>query len=60
VRMSARYECYQSLEFIGEYLALQLEGKGDADSSEGFREWSRQGSGMFAQSWVSTVATKSA
>jgi hypothetical protein len=58
--MSARYECYPSLEFIGEYLALQLEGKGDVDASEAFREWSRQGSGMFAQAWVSAVATKSA
>jgi SAM-dependent methyltransferase len=60
VRMSARYECYPSLEFIGEYLALQLEGRGETDSSEAFREWSRQGSGMFAQAWVSSVATKSA
>ena len=58
VRMSARYECYSSLDSIGEYLALQLESKGDADSSETFREWSRQGSGMFAQAWVSSVATK--
>jgi SAM-dependent methyltransferase len=58
VRMSARYECYPSLEFIGEYLALQLESEGDADSSEAFREWSRQESGMFAQAWVCSVATK--
>jgi ubiquinone/menaquinone biosynthesis C-methylase UbiE len=58
VRMSARYECYPSLEFIGEYLALQLEGNGDADACETFREWSRQTSGMFAQAWVSAVATK--
>jgi len=59
VRMSARYECYPSLELIGEYLALQLDGNGDASASEVFREWSRQRDGMFAQAWVSTVATKS-
>jgi hypothetical protein len=27
---------------IGEYLALQLDGKGDASASEVFREWSAQ------------------
>jgi ubiquinone/menaquinone biosynthesis C-methylase UbiE len=58
VRMAARYECYPSLEFIGEYLALQLECKGDVNSSQAFREWSRQESGLFAQAWVSSVATK--
>jgi hypothetical protein len=60
VQMSARYECYPSLEFIGEYLALQLENKGDAHSAEIFRNWSRQKGGMFAQAWVSAVARKAA
>jgi SAM-dependent methyltransferase len=59
VRMSARCECYPSLGLIGEYLALQLDGKGDAYSSDAFREWSRQRDGMFAQASVSTAATKS-
>jgi ubiquinone/menaquinone biosynthesis C-methylase UbiE len=58
VRMSARYECYASLEFIGEYLAVQLEREGDADSAEVFRHWSHQEGGMFAQAWVSAVAEK--
>ena len=59
IPMAARYESYPSLEFIAEYPALQLESTGDAVSSEVFREWSRQRSGMFAQAWVSSVATKS-
>lgn len=60
VQMSARYECYPSLEFIGEYLALQLESKKDGRSAETFRVWSRQKSGMFAQAWISAVARKAA
>ena len=60
VQMSARYECYPSLEFIGEYLALQLENKGNVHSAEIFRDWSRQKAGMFAQAWISAVARKAA
>ncbi|MER3424168.1 MAG: hypothetical protein C4293_14050 [Nitrospiraceae bacterium] len=58
VRMSARYECYPSLEFIGEYLALQLEREGDEQSATVFRVWSHRKGGMFAQAWVSAVAMK--
>ena len=56
--MSARYECYPSLEFIGEYLALQLERAGDEQSARVFRAWSQQQAGMFAQAWVSAIAVK--
>jgi len=58
VQMSARYECYSSMDFIGEYLALQLEGKADGRSAETLRAWSRQKAGMFAQAWVSAVARR--
>jgi SAM-dependent methyltransferase len=58
VRISARYECYPSLEFIGEYLALQLEREGDTRSAAVFRDWSQEKDGMFAQAWVSTVGVK--
>jgi SAM-dependent methyltransferase len=58
VRMSARYECYPSLDFIGEYLALQLERAGNEQSASVFRAWSRQQAGMFAQAWVSAIAVK--
>lgn len=58
VPMAARYECYPSLAFIGEYLALQLERAGDAQSANVLRAWSRRSSGMFAQAWVSAVAVK--
>jgi SAM-dependent methyltransferase len=58
VQMSARYECYPSLEFIGEYLALQLDGKGDVGSANTLRVWSRHKAGMFAQAWVSAVARR--
>ena len=55
-QMSARYECYPSLEFIGEYLALQLEREGDTRSAKVFRDWSQSAGGMFAQCWVSCIA----
>lgn len=58
VAMSARYECYPSLTFIGEYLALQLERAGAPASAATFRAWSRETGGMFAQCWVSAVGRK--
>lgn len=58
VHMSARYECYPSLESIGEYLALQLEREGDTRSALTLRTWSRVDGGMFAQCWVSCTARK--
>jgi hypothetical protein len=58
VQMSARYECYPSREVIGEFLALQLEQQGDAQSARTLRDWSRVEGGVFAQAWVSAVARK--
>jgi SAM-dependent methyltransferase len=58
VQMSARYECYPSRELIGEFLALQLEQQGDAQSAQTLRRWSKVEGGMFAQSWVEAVARK--
>jgi ubiquinone/menaquinone biosynthesis C-methylase UbiE len=58
ISMSARYECYSSLPFIGEYLALQLERAGDSLSAQTFRTWSQEVDGMFAQAWVSCTARK--
>jgi SAM-dependent methyltransferase len=58
VEMGARYECYPSLTFIGEYLALQLERAGDRASAATFRAWSRETGGMFAQCWVSAIGRK--
>ena len=56
--MSARYECYPSLTFIGEYLALQLDCASDPKSAATFRAWSRAPGGLFAQCWVSAVGRK--
>jgi SAM-dependent methyltransferase len=58
VQMSARYECYPEREFIGDYLALQLESQGDAQSAQTLRDWSKAEVGMFAQAWVEAVAWK--
>ncbi len=58
IEMAARYECYPSLEFIGEYLALQLEREGDATSARALRDWSGRADGLFAQAWISAVGFK--
>lgn len=58
IAMSARYECYASLELIGEYLAVQLARAGDERAAETFRTWNRSPGGLFAQSWVSCLAQK--
>jgi hypothetical protein len=58
IQMSARYECYDSLSKIREYLAFQLEHAGDSGSAAKLREWSRSDDGMYAQCWVSCGARK--
>ena len=58
VRIEARYDCYPSLKFIGEYLALQLEKAGMPQHVNCLREWSNSETGLFAQSWVSAIGTK--
>lgn len=58
IQMSARYECYTSPQFIGEYLALQLEREGAADHSRAIREWTGKPGALFAQAWVAAVGTK--
>lgn len=58
IDLSSRYECYPSLEFIGEYLALQLDQKGKHQEAQTFRDWSQSKGGMFAQAWVSGIGRK--
>lgn len=58
LQMVARYECYPSLKFIGEYLALQLHQAGHEAEAQTFRTWSQHDGGLFAQSWVSAVGRK--
>jgi len=58
VQMQARYECYPSLSFIGEYLALQLRQNGFERHADTLSEWSRSSGGLFAQAWVSAIGKK--
>ena len=58
VRMTARYESYTSLVFIGEYLAAQLERAGSGREAETFRVWSQSPEGLFAQAWIAAVGQK--
>jgi SAM-dependent methyltransferase len=58
IQMQARYECYPSLNLIGEYLALQLEQKGEHKHAQTLRVWSRNEGGLFAQAWISAIGQK--
>ena len=58
IEMKARYELYESLQFIGEYLALQLEDAGEVGHASTFRHWAAEQNGMFAQAWVSCTGQK--
>lgn len=55
--MSARYECYPSLQLIGEYLARQLEESGEVGEARALCEWSPTAD-LFAQTWVWAIARK--
>ena len=58
IALQARYEVYGSLEFIGEYLALQLDNAGESRHATTLREWADAPNGMFAQAWVSCTGRK--
>jgi SAM-dependent methyltransferase len=58
IEMRARHECYPSLAFIGEYLALQLQQNGYDREATTLRSWSKSSGGLFAQAWVSAVGKK--
>jgi len=58
LKLSARYECYTSLELIGAYLAQQLEREGKTEAAGTFRAWSHSPEGLFAQAWMSAVGRK--
>ena len=58
IRMSARFESYPSLAFIGDYLAAQLVRAGSVREAETFRVWSQNSEGLFAQAWIAAVGQK--
>lgn len=73
VQASASYECYPSLEAIGEYLALRIEQSLELDDAiaaglateaqvcaraETLRQWCREEDGMFAQAWGEAIGIK--
>ncbi|MGH8768594.1 MAG: hypothetical protein ACREVT_10520, partial [Burkholderiales bacterium] len=58
IELRARYENYDPLSVIGDFLAVNLEEAGDAKNAAVWREWGRRPNGMFAQAWVSCVGRK--
>ena len=58
IRQQARYENYQPLTIIADFLALNLEEAGDRASAATWRMFARSERGMFAQAWVSCIGRK--
>jgi SAM-dependent methyltransferase len=58
IRQQARYENYEPLATIGDFLAVNLQEAGDDASAATWRAWARGGRGMFAQAWVSCTGRK--
>ncbi len=58
IKMDARYEVYTSLNFIGKFLALQLEKGGELTHAQSLKNWMSESNGFFAQAWVSCVGKK--
>ena len=56
--MRSRYENYDPLTVIGDFLAVNHEEAGDSKHAQTWREWGRRPNGMFAQAWVSCVGKK--
>ena len=54
----SRYENYDPLTVIGDFLAMNHEEAGDAKHAATWCEWGRSPNGMFSQAWVSCVAKK--
>jgi SAM-dependent methyltransferase len=60
IELRARYENYDPLTVIGDFLAMNLEEAGDTKNAAVWRKWGRTANGMFAQAWVSCIGTKPA
>jgi ubiquinone/menaquinone biosynthesis C-methylase UbiE len=52
IRSQSRFENYEPLTTIGDFLALNLEEAGDAVNAATWRAWARRPHGMFSQAWV--------
>lgn len=58
VSLSARYECYPSVDLISEYLARQLDLAQMHKHATSIRTWSNSPASMFAQCWVSATGVR--
>lgn len=58
VRMQSRYENYDPLTTIGDFLAVNFDEAGDAPRAATWRRWGREPNGMFSQAWVSCTGRK--
>lgn len=52
IRSQSRFENYEPLTTIGDFLAVNLEEAGDEVNASVWRRWGREPRGMFSQAWV--------
>jgi SAM-dependent methyltransferase len=58
IRMSSRYENYDPLTTIGDFLATNFDEAGDGRRAAAWRRWGRAPGGMFSQAWVACTGRK--
>jgi SAM-dependent methyltransferase len=58
--MRSRFENYDPLTVIGDFLAMNHEEAGDNGNAQVWRTWGRNPDGMFSQAWVSCTGCKPA
>lgn len=58
IRSQSRFENYEPLTMIGDFLAVNLEEAGDAVNAATWRRWGRGSRGMFSQAWVSCTGRR--
>ena len=56
----SRYENYDPLIVMGDFLAVNHDEAGDAKNAATWRDWGRRPNGMFSQAWVSCTGRKPA
>jgi hypothetical protein len=56
--MRSRYENYDPLTVIGDFLAVNHEEAGDAKNAATWREWARRPNGIFSQARVLCLGRK--
>ncbi|WP_225991560.1 hypothetical protein [Actinomadura montaniterrae] len=56
--LDVHYERYADPSRIADYLAVQLDAAGQTAHAHRLRDWATSASAMFAQAWVTAIASR--